>query len=131
MNNQKHEREPMCKEPKCGVNYNVPVQKNDNKQNEPLSTMQLELQRIKLMLAAEPVLLTKLIEALEAQHFFITVSYQKRRKINDQSDLQHFYVIKGYPPNDVPHTLDHLLNSWLAQNQPTAELKKEKQGHWH
>lgn len=93
----------------------------------PTTTLDQERERLNQLLAREPLLRKKLIEALESGVNFITITYQKGAPPND---MQHFWHQRGFPaPTDVVKWLKHLANDWLAKKFPTAELDKD--GGWH
>jgi len=76
-----------------------------------------------VMLASHPGLADKLIEALETDRFFITISCQKKKSPADPNDLHHFWIQQKYPPNDVLLSLRHIANDYKAKECPTAEIE--------
>lgn len=78
------------------------------------------------LVKSEPELTNKLIEALEIERFFVTISCQKKDKPEDAHDLRHSWFIRNYPRGDVLNTLRHLANDWRVKEQPDAELSDEK-----
>ena len=104
----------------------------DEKTQDPRPQTQEDIGRGELLeqlLAAEPVLQAKLLEALETGRFFIIISFQKKYKPEDKHDLQHHSVIKGYPEKDVPATLKHLANDFIAKHNLNMDLAKDE--GWH
>lgn len=81
------------------------------------------------LLAREPELAAKLVEALETDRYFITISYQKKCKPDDQHDLQHYWLRHKYNPNDVVPGLKHLAADFIAKEIPTAQLPADS--GWH
>lgn len=71
---------------------------------------------------------SKLLEALETGHFFITISCQKKDKPEDPHDLKHFWIRAGYMPNDVVLSLRHLTADFCAKEMPNADVNAEG---WH
>ncbi|MBA7650352.1 hypothetical protein ES703_58155 [subsurface metagenome] len=84
---------------------------------------------LKKLLAREPELAAKLVEALETDRYFITISCQKKYEPDDQHDLQHYWMQRGYNKNDVMPSLKHLAADFIAKENPTADLP-DKNG-WH
>lgn len=80
------------------------------------------------MLAKHPGLADKIIEALETDRFFITISCQKKKTPADPHDLKHFWHQQQYPPNDVLLSLRHIANDYKAKECPTAEIGGDE---WH
>lgn len=78
------------------------------------------------LLERNPELTDKLIEALEVDRFFVTISCQKKDKPEDTNDLRHSWFVKNYPRSDVLNTLRHLANDWRVKEQPDAELSGKK-----
>ena len=77
---------------------------------------------LEAMLYDYPDLKAKLIEAIETNHFFITISCQKKDKADDPHDLRHFYKQQFYPPAQVIATLRHLLADTTAKLLPGAQI---------
>jgi len=81
-----------------------------------------------VMMACHPGLADKLIEALETDRFFITISCQKKRRADDPNDLQHYYQRTGYMLNDVLPSIKHIAADFAAKEMPTAEVEG---AGWH
>ena len=79
-------------------------------------------------LKRHPELAVKLLEALETERFFITVTCQKKRSATDKNDLQHYYTRRQFMQNDVVPSLRHIAADFAAKEMPQAEI--ESQG-WH
>lgn len=77
-------------------------------------------QSLNALLLNHPDLRGKLVEAIETDHFFITISCQLKRSPDDPHDLQHFYKPQNYPPQDVVNTLRHLARDYVAKVMPAA-----------
>jgi len=86
---------------------------------------------LEAMLYDYPDLQAKLIEAIETNRFFITISCQKKDKADDPDDLQHFFKQQFYPPADVIGTLRHLLRDATAKLMPGAEIDNSPGGAMH
>lgn len=86
-------------------------------------------ERLEKLLDKEPELAAKLVEALETDRYFITISCQKKDKPDDQHDLKHYWMQRGYNKNDVVPSLKHLAADFIAKENPTADLP-DKNG-WH
>lgn len=80
-------------------------------------------------LAKEPELLCKLKEALETGRFFITVTFQKKYRPEDEHDLHHYWIRKNIVVNDVVPALKHIASDFIAKENPTAEMPDKSQ--WH
>ena len=85
-------------------------------------------ERITAMLSNQPGLRDKLIEALETDRFFITLSFQKKYKPDDPNDLQHFWQRQHFMANDVLPSLRHIANDFAAKEMPNAEVEGDG---WH
>jgi hypothetical protein len=70
------------------------------------------------LLTGRPELKAKLIEAIETDHFFITVSCQKKRNADETNDLQHYRINHNYPGQDVVNTLNHIKREFMARHMP-------------
>ena len=81
------------------------------------------------LLKNESELQVKLKEALETDRFFITVTFQKKYKPEDEHDLHHYYTRKNFMVNDVVPSLKHLAADFTAKENPTAELPDKTT--WH
>jgi len=79
-------------------------------------------EKLAVLLNHSPGLADKLIEALETDRFFVTISCQKKRRPEDPNDLQHFYQRTGYALNDVLPSLKHIAADFAAKEMPNAEL---------
>ena len=78
---------------------------------------------LSVLLKKHPALQAKLIEALETDRFFVTLSCQKKKTPADPNDLKHFWIQQKYPPNDVLLSLRHIANDYKAKECPTAEIE--------
>ena len=83
---------------------------------------------LSVLLKKHPALQAKLIEALETDRFFVTLSCQKKKSPGDPHDLQHYWSRHRYAVNDVLLSLRHIANDYKAKECPTAEI--EGNG-WH
>ena len=81
------------------------------------------------LLEKEPELKVKLFEALQTDRFFITVTFQKKYKPEDEHDLHHWYIRKNFMVNDVVPSLKHVAADFTSKENPTAELPDKK--NWH
>lgn len=90
---------------------------------EPWETRIVELLKTNLELK------DKLIEALETDHFFITISCEKRKSPDDPHDLKHYWKVEKYPKDDVLNTLRHLIRDYAAKEQPLADLGEDGELH--
>jgi len=81
------------------------------------------------LLEKEPELKVKLFEALQADRFFITVTFQKKYRPDDEHDLHHYYIRKNFMVNDVVPSLKNLAANFIAKENTTAELPDKSQ--WH
>ena len=103
----------------------IPRQPKPTPGKTNLSTPQ---ENLAAMLSYHPALMFKLIEALETDRFFITLSFQKKKSAADRHDLQHFWHRQQYPVNDVLPSLRHLANDYKAKECPEAEIEGNE---WH
>lgn len=87
------------------------------------------IEKLEQLLQHQPALIQKLTEAVETGRFFITISFQKKLKPEDEHDLQHFYLRVGYERIDALNTLRHLQADFTAKEMPTAELPDQEK--WH
>lgn len=94
-----------------------PIEKVKVRKNKVLTWQE----RLSALLAPEPALRDKLIEALETQAWLITVSWQKRLEPDDPHDLQHFRMNKGYPVGDIVKSLETIASDFIAKENPSAE----------
>lgn len=78
-------------------------------------------QRLCRLLEARPEIRAKLIEALETQHFMLTIHCQLVRP-GAPSDLQHYLFQQAYNPNDIVNSLKHIATVHAAKTDPTAEV---------
>lgn len=78
--------------------------------------------KLKQLLAKELQLQEKLIEALATGRYFITITFQKKYRPDDEHDLQHFWLRRNFMVNDVIPGLKHLAADFIAKENPTAEL---------
>lgn len=81
------------------------------------------------LLEKEPELRGKLFEALQTDRYFITVTFQKKYKPDDEHDLHHYYIRKNIMVNDVVPALKHIASDFIAKENPTAEVPDKSQ--WH
>jgi len=88
----------------------------------------IETEILMVMLAKHPGLRRKLLDALETERFFITLSFQKKLKPDDPNDLQHFWQRMGFMANDVLPSLRHIANDYKAKEMPNAEVEGDG---WH
>ena len=102
-----------------GVNYRNPTEQ-EKQINKGL--------KIARMVLRHPVLAEKLAEALEADRFFITVTFQKKNKPTDRNDLHHTYVRRQFMVDDAISSLEHITNDFKAKEKPDAEIKGDD---WH
>ena len=72
------------------------------------------------LLGKYPGLSDKLIEALETDRFFITLSFQKKDRPDDPHDLRHFWHREKFSANDVVPSLKHLAADYNAKENPSA-----------
>jgi len=103
-------------------------------QTEPSKAKPTELKALTkteilmVMLAKHPGLRRKLLDALETERFFITLSFQKKLKPDDPNDLQHFWQRMGFMANDVLPSLKHIAADYAAKEMPNAEVEGDG---WH
>ena len=83
---------------------------------------------LEAMLFKHRELKAKLIEALESNHFFITISCQKKDRPDDPHDLRHYWQQEFYPPAAAIATLRHLLRDATATLMPGAEIDDKPGG---
>ena len=81
-----------------------------------------------LLLATQPELRAKLLEALETDQFFITISFCREKTPEDPNDLKHFYCRHNYAGNDVLPSIRHIIGDYTAKEMPTAEIEDR---NWH
>jgi len=79
-------------------------------------------EKLTALLQAQPGLRAKLIEAIETDRFFITVTFQKKYKPTDQHDLHHYYCRRQFMVNDVLPSMKHIANDFKAKEMPGAEI---------
>lgn len=89
----------------------------------------LQEKQILDLLFKEPELKAKLSEALETGRVFITVTFQKKYKPDDENDLHHYWLRKNIMVNDVVPVLKHIASDFIARENPTAELPDKTA--WH
>lgn len=99
--------------------------------NRKINKQMLEdpVNKLAELLAREPELSAKLAEALATERFLITVSFQKKYKADDQHDQHHWQTNKGYLKADVPASLRSIIASFLAKENPTAEIPEDTGFH--
>lgn len=78
--------------------------------------------KLKQLLDKELQLQEKLTEALATGRYFITLTFQKKYRPDDEHDLQHFWLRKNFMINDVIPGLKHLAADFIAKENPTAKL---------
>ena len=82
-------------------------------------------EKLAALLQAQPELRAKLIEALETDRFFITVTFQKKYKPTDQHDLHHYFCRRQFMVNDVLPSMKHIANDFKAKEMPCAEIQSD------
>lgn len=82
-------------------------------------------EKLAALLQAQPELRAKLIEALETDRFFITVTFQKKYKPTDQHDLHHYFCRRQFMVNDVLPSMKHIANDFKAKEMPGAEIQSD------
>ena len=92
---------------------------------QPATKLQTPDQRLKALLAGHPGLRAKLIEAIETDRFFITVTFQKKYKPTDQHDLHHYFCRRQFMVNDVLPSMKHIANDFKAKEMPGAEIQSD------
>ncbi len=80
-----------------------------------------ELQKLAALFVGELELAGKLKEALETDRFFITVTFQKKYKPDDEHDHHHYYIRKNFEINDVVPSMKKIASDFVAKENPTAE----------
>lgn len=80
------------------------------------------------LLKSQPELVDKLIEALETDRFFITVTFQKKYRPDDRHDLHHYFCRRQFMLNDVLPSMKHIANDFKAREMPGAEIEGDE---WH
>jgi len=83
---------------------------------------------LEAMLYDHPDLKAKLIEAIETNRFFITISWEKKDKADDPHNLRHFYKQQFYPAAQVIGTLRHLIADATAKLMPGAAIDEKTGG---
>jgi hypothetical protein len=91
----------------------------------PEPTALEQVQKLQKLLIPHPGLAGKLIEALETERFFITLTFQKKYKPDDPHDLHHYYERRQFMVNDVVPALKHIAADFNAKENPTAEIKSD------
>ena len=81
--------------------------------------------KVSLFLNRFPLLTAKLIEALETDRFFITLSYQKKKSPGDPHDLKHYWHRQGFEANDVLPAMKRIANDFKAKEMPCAEIQSD------
>ncbi len=99
------------------------------KQKSKKQVLKDQVKRLAVLLTWEPELAAKLVEALETDRYFITISCQKKDKPDDQHDLRHYWLQHKYNTNDVVPGLKHLAADFIAKEIPTAQLPTDS--GWH
>ena len=79
-------------------------------------------EKMMTLLATQPDLRAKLLEALETDRFFITISLQKKSRPEDANDLQHYWIRQHYAVNDVLPSIRHIIGDYTAKEMPNAEI---------
>ena len=82
-------------------------------------------EKLAALLQAQPGLRAKLIEAIETDRFFITVTFQKKYKPTDQHDLHHYYCRRQFMVNDVLPSMKHIANDFKTKEMPGAEIESD------
>jgi len=82
-------------------------------------------EKLAALLQAQPEFRDKLIEALETDRFFITVTFQKKYKPTDQHDLHHYFCRRQFMVNDVLPSMKHIANDFKAKEMPGAEIQSD------
>lgn len=104
--------------------------KNQESSRQKTADRRLEIKTVLYELFdKEPELAAKLVEALETDRYFITISYQKKDKPDDQHDLRHYWLQHKYKKDDVVPGLKHLAADFIAKENPTAQLPADS--GWH
>ena len=93
-------------------------------QNRKIKMMPVN-EKLAALLQAQPELRAKLIEALETDRFFITVTFQKKYKPTDQHDLHHYFCRRQFMVNDVLPAMKHIANDFKAKEMPCAEIQSD------
>jgi len=93
-------------------------------QNRKIKMMPAD-EKLAALLQAQPGLRAKLIEAIETDRFFITVTFQKKYKPTDQHDLHHYYCRRQFMVNDVLPSMKHIANDFKAKEMPGAEIESD------
>jgi len=93
-------------------------------QNRKIKMMPAD-EKLAALLQAQPGLRAKLIEAIETDRFFITVTFQKKYKPTDQHDLHHYFCRRQFMVNDVLPTMKHIANDFKAKEMPGAEIQSD------
>jgi len=81
------------------------------------------------MILTEPAMTGKLCEAIESGRYFITVTFLKKYRPEDKSDLHHFFCRKGIEPNDCIGSIRHIKNDFIAREMPDMALDADE--GWH
>jgi len=85
--------------------------------------------RLIILLQNKPKLRNKLIEMLEIDRFFLTITMQKvRDPEHPELDLVHYYDRQKFKIDDCVPSLKHIAADFNAKQNPTAEIEGEG---WH
>jgi len=88
----------------------------------PLASGRLTLDQ---MLKSYPELRDKLTEAMQTEHFLVTVHCQLV-KPGVPGDLQHYLFQCAYPPGDIVSSLKHIATVHAAKMSPAADVSGAK-----
>lgn len=83
-------------------------------------------QKLAVLMKRNPELAAKLLEALETDRFFITVTFQKKYKPTDTHDLYHYYNRRQFMVNDVMPSFKQLVNDFKAKEIPGAAVDSDQ-----
>lgn len=77
------------------------------------------------LLKKHPELAAKLLAALEADRFFITVTFQKKYKPTDKHDLHHYFSRWHFQNNDVLPSLKQIVADFKSKEMKGAQIQSD------
>lgn len=120
---QKIEAKNQKTEDKGGIKTPAEEKTHDNK---PKTTKLPSLrEQLETLLATQPILRARLLEALKTGRFLISITYQRKEKPQDACDLHHWWCRNNFAVNDVLPSFRQIVADFTAKEMPNAEINAE------
>lgn len=105
-------------------------QKTEPKMEKPAEPETTKLpnlrEQLEALLATQPALRVKLLEALRTGRFLISITYQHKEKPEDANDLHHWWTRNQFAVNDVLPSFRQVIADFTAKEMPNAEIKSDQ-----